>query len=697
MDKEFPYIEKELSWLSFNERVLQEAADTSVPVVERARFLGIYSDNMDEFFRVRVAGVRRRVVIGTERLGSESAEVISARQTLSQIQAKVMRLQDRFDEIYADVLKALAKHKIFLIEEDSISEAQGIWLKKYFKDKLLRYIAPILIHEDTDLSAILKDDLTYLVTEMHSNGEIQYAAVEVPTDETSRFVALPRVKGSKRKDYILLDNIIRFCIDEIYRPFFDYENCDSFSMKMTRDAEYGIADDIDQSLVEQMSEGLKQRLTSKPVRFVHDRAMPMAMMEMLASRLGMGTVDSVVPGGRYHNFRDFMGFPNPGRTYLEHEKVTALNSSAFESKANVFEAIDHDDILLYYPYHKFRYFTEFLRQSAFDPNVTDIKICVYRLAKRSRIVKSLIDAVENGKSVTVYIELAARFDEEANIEWAKTLTDANVKVEFGIPGLKCHSKICLVTRREDDSDKKRLYACIGTGNFNERTAKRYTDYALFSSSKAITEDVQKVFQFISHSYRDYEFKHLIVSPRDTRERLIALIDKEVDAAKKGAGGEIAIKVNNIDDRELIQKLYQASCAGVKIRCLVRGICSLVPGVKGVSENIEIRSIVDRFLEHPRVFIFGREKKNKARKVFVGSCDIMSRNLDQRVEVITPIYKEHLARTVFDAFELHWSDTTKARIINKDQSNKYRPRGNKRKVRSQMAIYNYYKKYESAGS
>lgn len=692
--REFPFIEKELSWLSFNERVLQEAADTSVPVIERARFLGIFSNNLDEFFRVRVAGVRRRVVIGTERVGAESAEVVNARQTLRKIQAKVLQLQEEFDEIYGDVMRGLEKHKIFMINENNVDSQQGQWINRYFKDKLLRHIAPIIINENTNLGAILKDDLTYLITEMHGEGAIRYAAIEIPTDETPRFVQMPRVKGSKRKDFMMLDNIIRYCIDDIYRPFFRYESCASYSMKMTRDAEYGLADDIDQSLVEQMSEGLKQRLTAKPVRFVHDRAMSQSMIEMLVRRLGMSAGDSVVPGGRYHNFRDFMSFPNPGRAYLEHEKVAALDSRAFESKATVFEAISGGDILLYYPYHKFRYFTEFLRQSAFDPRVTDIKLCVYRLASRSRIIKSLIDAVENGKTVTVYIELAARFDEEANIEWAKTLTDANVKVEFGIPGLKCHSKICLVTRREGVENQPVRYACIGTGNFNEKTAKSYTDYTLFTANPDITGEVRSVFQFISHSYRDYNFKHLLVSPRTSRSGLIGLIDEEIKIAKKNKTAEILIKVNNIDDREIVAKLYEASEAGVKIRMIVRGICSAVPGVPGYSSNIEILSVVDRFLEHPRVFIFGRERKSRVAKVYIGSCDLMLRNLDQRVEVITPIYDEVLRKRIRDNFELQWSDTTKARLITEDQSNPYRPRGNKRKIRSQIATYNYYKKLEA---
>lgn len=692
MSKSFPYIEKELSWLSFNERVLQEAADKTVPVIERARFLGIFSNNMDEFFRVRVADVRRRIVIG-----SQSGDANAARETLTKIHNKVLELQEEFDEIYSEVLKALARHRIYLVEEHELTDDQIAWLRRYFKDKLLRYIAPIIISDDTDLSHVLKDDLTYLITEMHFAGDVRYAAIEIPTDEASRFVSLPKIKGVKRKDFILLDNIIRVCIDEIYRPFFEYDSCASYSMKMTRDAEYGLADDIDQSLVEQMSEGLKQRLTAKPVRFVHDREMPRAMIEMVGRRLGMSNIDTVVPGGRYHNFRDFMSFPNPGRDYLEHEKISALNCHAFESAPNIFEAIRKQDILLHYPYYKFRYFTEFLRQAAFDPQVVDIKICVYRLAKRSRIVKSLIDAVENGKSVTVHIELAARFDEEANIEWAKALTDANVKVEFGIAGLKTHSKICLITRHGIDGGGRESFACIGTGNFNEKTAKTYTDYALFTADERLTHEVADVFQFIEHSYRDYQFQHLLVSPKNTRNILIDLIDREVEKSNKGKVGQISLKVNNLDDPQTIKKLYEASQAGVKIHIIVRGICSLVPGVKGASENIQVISIIDRYLEHPRVFIFGKDKKDKPAQVYIASCDLMVRNLDLRVEVSVPIYSDKLRKRIIDNFDLQWSDTTKARVINEAQSNPYKPRGNKRKIRSQMITYSNYKKLESKAS
>lgn len=684
MDKEIPYIEKELSWLSFNERVLQEAADHSVPIIERVRFLGIFSNNQDEFFRVRVADVRRRLLI--DRAGGDAT---GSKRLLNMIQEKVLKLQEQFDIIYTDVLKGLAKRHIFIINETQISDEQSVWLHKYFREKLLRYIAPIIVEDDTSLSNVLKDDLTYLVVEMRSKDNVRYAVVEVPTNDAPRFIRLPKQKSNKRKNIILLDNIIRYCADDIFRPFFEYDTCLSYSMKMTRDADFGVLDDIDQSLLEQMSAGVKRRLTAAPVRFVHDREMPQEMIKLLKKKLGMSSYDSVIPGGRYHNFRDFIGFPNVGRVYLENSKLPALNSRDFERHPNVFEAIKAKDILLYYPYHKFRYVTEFLRQAAFDPAVRDIKISAYRLAKRSRIVKSLIDAVENGKKVTVVLELTARFDEEANIEWAKVLTEAGIKVEFGVPTLKSHCKLVLVTRSEDDQLVR--YAHIGTGNFHEKTAKTYSDFSLFTSHAEIASEVSNVFEFITHSYKRFTFNHLWVSPIESRSRIYMAIDREITAANAGKKAFIFLKLNNIDDVGIINRLYAASNAGVKIRMIVRGICSLVPGVEGFSKNIQVISIVDRFLEHPRVAIY---HNGGDPNVILSSADWMTRNIDQRVEVGCPVYDPKLKQKIIDILELQWSDTTKARIIDAEQSNIYKPRGNKRKIRSQFAIYDMIKKLES---
>lgn len=678
------YMEKELSWLSFNERVLQEAADSDVPVIERVRFLGIFSNNLDEFFRVRVADVKRRVLIDKE-IGEDTP----VKKLLNKIQKKVLMLQEEFDVVYKSLLIELARHQIFLINENQISPSQEAWVRDYFRSKLLRHISPIIVDEETNLNKLLKDDLTYLVCEMTGEDVLQYCIVAVPTDDSSRFIELPREKGKRHKNIIMLDNMIRFCLDDIFSPFFEYEQCRAFSMKMTRDAEFGLTDDIDQSLVERMSAGLKQRLKSEPVRFVHERDMSEQMIAMLKSKLGITKHDSIIPGGRYHNFRDFISFPNIGRQYLENTKITALACKDFTAHRNSFDAISAKDILLYYPYHKFSHFTEMLRQAAFDPLVTEIQISVYRVAKNSRIVKSLINAVGNGKKVTAVIELSARFDEHANIEWAKVLTEEGVKVEFGIPFLKCHSKLCLITRKEED--KLVRYAHIGTGNFHEKTAKIYTDYSLFTRNPNITGEVSDVFDFIRHSYKRFDFKHLVVSPNGTRDWIYASIDNEIKEAKKGNKAEILLKVNNVDDKLVIDKLYEASNAGVKIRMIIRGMCTLIPGVKGMSENIEIISIVDRFLEHSRVSIFYNGGK---KTTHISSADWMTRNIDRRVEVGCPIYDESIKKIISDVFEIQWSDKTKARVIDKKQTNEYRSRGNKRKVHSQMAIYDYFKNVEN---
>ncbi|MCM2680172.1 polyphosphate kinase 1 [Echinimonas agarilytica] len=677
------HVEKELSWLSFNERVLQEAADKSVPIVERVRFLGIFSNNLDEFFRVRVANVRRRILIEKEKSKREKTK-----ELLSAIQNKVLKLQKDFDDIYMEIIIGLARHNIFLINDTQLSESHGRWLRKYFRDNILPHIAPIIVTNSIDLAQVLKDDLTYLVIALKSQDKVEYALIEVPSDRVSRFVNLPHEKGRKKKSMILLDNIIRYCLDDIFQGFFEYDSATAYSMKMTRDADFDLSEDVDLSILEQMSDGLKQRLTGKPVRFVHDREMPDSMIEFIKYKLGIVSYDSVIPGGRYHNFKDFIGFPNVGRAYLENKKLRALDCADFDRHTHSFEAISAKDILLYYPYHKFRYFTDFLRQAAFDPAVKTIKISIYRVATKSQVIKSLIDAAENGKQVTVIVELRARFDEEANIDWARELTESGVKVDFGVPSLKCHTKLCQVARLE--GNELAYYSHVGTGNFHEKTARIYTDFSLFTKNPEINEEVINAFDFIQNAYKRYRFKHLIISPNDTRRRIYKLIDQEIEFANQNKKSEIFIKVNNLVDTGLVNKLYAASNAGVKIRMIIRGMCSLVPGVPGHSQNIQAISIVDRFLEHPRVFAFHAGGR---RDVFISSADWMTRNIDHRVEVGCPIYDETHKKTILGIMELQWSDRAKARVIDKEQTNPYNPRGNRKKIRSQIVIHDYLKSIE----
>ncbi|MBL0548328.1 polyphosphate kinase 1 [Aeromonas caviae] len=685
MSTDKQYEEKELSWLSFNERVLQEAMDKTVPLIERVRFLGIFSSNQDEFFKVRVSDVKRRILINEVHGGDDEAKVL-----LRAIQQKVMALGEAFDNTYKELLIALARHNIFLVNESQLSESIQQWLRIFFREKVLRHIIPILLNKEVNPVKFLKDEHTYLAIEMKKNGQvIQYALVEVPTDDLPRFFQLPPEGTRRKKQIIILDNVIRFCLDEIFKGFFDYDEIAAYAVKLTRDAEYDLSDQLDLSLVDKMSDGLKQRLTAMPVRFVYEREMPAAMISFLKLKLQISAYDAIMPGGRYHNFKDFIGFPNVGRDYLENPKLPALDCRDFDGFVNAFDAIAKQDILLYYPYHKFHHFTELVRQAAFDPAVSAIRINIYRVAKKSRIIHSLIDAANNGKKVTVVVELRARFDEAANIDWANILTDAGVKVVFGVPSLKIHSKLCLITRHENGEAVR--YAHIGTGNFNEKTAKIYTDFSLLTRHPDITAEVESVFEYIEYPYRRYKFNHLLVSPINSRRQLYRLIDNELTNAKAGQPSGITLKINNLVDRDLINRLYAAGQAGVPIQMIIRGMCALRPGVPGLSDNIRVISIIDRFLEHPRVMVF-HNKGNP--QLYISSADWMSRNIDGRIEVGTPIYDERLKQRILDILELQLSDTCKARVIDADQKNEYVKRGNRRKVRSQVAIYDYLKRIES---
>ncbi|WP_447474675.1 polyphosphate kinase 1 [Vibrio harveyi] len=683
MSAEKLYIEKELSWLSFNERVLQEAADKTVPLIERIRFLGIFSNNLDEFYKVRFADVKRRILISQERGGSDNSKHL-----LTKMQTKALRLNEQFDELYGDLIREMARRRIFLVNENQLDDTQKRWITKYFRKEVMPHITPLLIKDDIDVLQFLKDEYAYITVDLRKDDHSQYALLEIPTDHLPRFVMVPEQKGKRRKTIILLDNIIRYCLDELFKGFFDYDELNGYAMKMTRDAEYDLRLEIEYSLLEQMSEGVNQRLTAMPVRFVYEREMPQEMLDFLCSKLQISNYDSLIPGGRYHNFKDFIGFPNVGREYLENKPMPPMKCADFEGYANSFDAIKAKDILLYYPYHTFDHISELVRQASFDPKVLAIKINIYRVAKDSRLMNSLIDAVHNGKSVTVVVELQARFDEEANIEWSKVLTDAGVHVIFGAPGLKIHSKLLLISRREEGEIVR--YAHIGTGNFHEKTARIYTDFALLTADQEITNEVRNVFGYIENPYRPVRFSHLIVSPRNSRKQLYRLIDGEIANAKAGKKAALTIKVNNLVDKGIVNKLYGASNAGVKINMIIRGMCSLVPGIEGVSENIRIISIVDRFLEHPRVVITHNDGDPQ---VYISSADWMTRNIDHRIEVAAPVRDPRLKQRIIDITNIHFTDTVKARLIDKEMSNSYVPRGNRKKVRSQVAIYDYLKNIE----
>lgn len=681
------YYPKELSWLAFNERVLQEAADRNNPAVERIRFLGIYSNNLDEFFRVRVADVKRLILIAHNAGNDEEAE--HQRLLLVQIQRKVVELSKKFDTIHKEVVKNLARYNIYILPKNQLNDYQRAWVRNYFINKVLRHIAPILIDKKTDLLSRLNGTAVYLYVALRREGRNpRFAAVQVPTGEISRFHLIPPQKSRKNKHIIMLDDMIQLCMEDIFRGFVKFDTLESYSFKMTRDSEYSINDEIDESYVEKMSESMKQRLIAEPVRVIHDQDMPEDMVEDLQKRLKVTKLDTLHSAGHYRNFKDFIGFPNVGRDYLENSKLPAIDTRDFSGYNTVFDAISAHDILLYYPYHRFLHFTEFLRQAAFDPSVKSIRLNIYRVASHSRIVSSLIDAVDNGKKVTVVVELRARFDEEANIEWSKRMTDAGIRVVLGIPSLKIHSKLCIVSREE--RGKLMHYAHFGTGNFNEKTAKIYTDYSLFTKNQEMAEEANSVFELISYPYRRFKFQHLQISPLNARTKIQSLIRQEIQFLKEGHDAQITFKINNLVDKELIDDLYRASQAGMKIRGIVRGMCGLRPGVKGLSENIELISIVDRFLEHPRVMIFNGGGN---RKVYISSADWMTRNMDNRIEVGAPIYDETLQQRIVDIMEIQFKDTLKARQIDKDQLNQYVKRGNRKKLRSQEEIYTYLKQLE----
>ncbi|EJI1426640.1 polyphosphate kinase 1 [Vibrio parahaemolyticus] len=683
MSAEKLYIEKELSWLSFNERVLQEAADKTVPLIERIRFLGIFSNNLDEFYKVRFADVKRRILINQERGGSDNSK-----RLLSKMQAKALKLNEQFDELYSELIREMARRRIFLVNEHQLDEAQEKWITKYFHKEVMPHITPLLMKDEIDVLQFLKDEYAYIAVELRKEDHSQYALIEIPTDHLPRFVMVPEQKGKRRKTIILLDNIIRYCLDELFKGFFDYDELAGYAMKMTRDAEYDLRNEIEYSLLEQMSAGVNQRLTAMPVRFVYEREMPQEMLDFLCSKLRISNYDNLIPGGRYHNFKDFIAFPNVGREYLENKPMPPMKCADFEGYANSFEAIKAKDILLYYPYHTFDHIGELVRQASFDPKVLSIKINIYRVAKDSRLMNSLIDAVHNGKNVTVVVELQARFDEEANIEWSKVLTEAGVHVIFGAPGLKIHSKLLMISRREGDDIIR--YAHIGTGNFHEKTARIYTDFSLLTADQEITNEVRNVFGYIENPYRPVKFNHLMVSPRNSRTQIYRLIDNEIANAKAGKKAGLTIKVNNLVDKGIVTRLYAASNAGVKINMIIRGMCALVPGIEGVSENIRIISIVDRFLEHPRVVITHNDGDPQ---VYISSADWMTRNIDHRIEVATPVRDPRLKQRIIDITNIHFTDTVKARLIDKEMSNSYVPRGNRKKVRSQVAIYDYLKNIE----
>jgi polyphosphate kinase len=672
-------INRELSWLSFNERVLQEALDANVPLVERMRFLGIYSNNLDEFFRVRVANIRRMIAVNKKTVvgydGSPTA-------LYNEIRKKVMKQQKKFEAAYDQIIREFAEKKINHLNEKTSSEAQKAELRAYFNEKLKHAIFPILLDKKTAFPR-LRDSSIYLAIRMEiaHTKKIKFALIQIP----SEFPRFYRLLDSQNESFILLDDIIRMQLKQIFN-IFDCATIDAYTFKFTRDAELNLDDDISVSFIEKIEKSLKQRKMGKPVRFVYDEKMPIDLLEHLLKALNLKLGINTIPGGKYHNFKDFISFPSFDHPEYKFAPQPPLTHPQLENKKSLIQAILKKDVLLHFPYHRFDYVVDMLREAAIDPKVTSIKINVYRVARNSQIMNALMAAVFNGKRVTVVLELQARFDEENNLYWSNLLRENGAQVVYGVQDLKVHSKLLQITRRHEG--KEQLITYIGTGNFNEKTALVYSDVALLTADMGIAREVKKVFRFLENNLERGVFRHLTISPFNTRRKTIALIDEEIKNASKKLPSFIRIKLNNLTDAKMIEKLYEASRAGVKIQLIIRGICCLIPAVEGRSENIEVISIVDRYLEHSRFMIFHNNGKPL---YFITSADWMERNLDQRIEVGCAVLDKEVQKELDVIFNYQWRGNVKSRVICKNLKNTYRKAPDSIPFHAQVELYKYYKR------
>ena len=681
--KSWEYQNREISWLSFNERVLQEAMDPNVPLLERMRFLGIYSNNLDEFFRVRVATISRMIDYGRKAIPLLGYDPKVTLKEILRINRQQMLL---FQETYKELKRLLASHEIFILDENELSEEQGEKVTNYFRNHVRSSLVPLMIEDKRPFPTLNGKGIYFAVKLYNGDGsskkDVQYSIIEIPSQVISRFYVLPEDEG--KKYIILLDDVIRFCLAEIYATF-EFENVEAYTIKFTRDEELDMEDNVSVSLIEKLESGIKARKRGDTVRFVYDRTMPQDLLDFLLSNNAIEEEDNIVAGGRYHNFKDFIDFPVIGAKRLRYKPLPAVKHKYLESHVSLFTAIKEKDILLSYPYQSFNYVIDLLREAAIDPKVRSIKITLYRVAKNSKVINALINAAKNGKAVTVIVELQARFDEENNIYYANKLQEEGIKVNFGIAGLKVHTKIILIRRKE--TNKNVYYAHIGTGNFNEKTSEIYCDHSFLTANTKITNEVKKVFAFFKDNYKRHVFRYLLVSPFNTRRQFIKLVKTEIANARAGLPAGVTIKVNNLNDEEMANVLYEASEAGVKVNLIVRSICNVIPQ-QAYSENIHAISLVDRLLEHSRVMIFTNAGDAK---VYIGSADWMTRNIDRRVEVTVPIFDPAIKQELIDMINIQLKDNTKSRVWNADLSNTYVVTGSDKEMRAQIATHEYLKK------
>lgn len=670
-------INREISWLSFNERVLQEALDDSVPIIERMRFLGIYSNNMDEFFRVRVAYTRRMVSLHKKDVQGFKG---SPAELLDEIRNVVMRQQIKFQVAYKKILKELEAENIFHVNDENLSEEQVVELEHYFNQDLKHAIVPIILTKKNPFPH-LKDSGIYLAVEMYMEGKLKrrMALIEIP----SQFPRFYKMKSGDTQCIILLDDIIRLNLKTIFSIFI-FDHIKAYTFKFSRDAELDLDDDISVSFMEKIRQSIKKRKLGEPVRFVYDEEMSDELLKFMLTNLNLKKGINTIPGGRYHNFKDFMSFPDFGKPEFVFKKQPAIWHPRLVHKRSLIKEIVKGDVLLHYPYQRFDHVVDLLRESAIDPKVKSIKINVYRVAAHSQVMNALINAVLNGKQVFVVVELQARFDEENNLYWANKLREAGAKVSFGMEKLKVHSKLIQIHREGTKGDYYVSY--IGTGNFHEKTANIYEDLGLLTVDPKIGEEVNRIFNILDGFTNDYRFDTLFVSPFTTRQLFDELIENEIQNAKRGKKAYIRIKLNNLVDSDMISLLYRAGKAGVKIDMIIRGVCCLIPQKEGLSENIRVRSIVGRYLEHSRYLIFHNGGEPK---YFLTSADWMERNLDGRIEVGCPIFHEKIQERLEKIFEIQWKGNVKSRIIDEHNLNIYY-RDENAPFASQDELYNYYK-------
>jgi polyphosphate kinase len=678
--KKVPFLNREISWLYFNERVLQEAADETVPLIQRIKFLSIFSSNLEEFYRVRVATMNRLANLNEK---AKSLLGFNPKKILNEIKNIVVRQERKFEQLFqATLINELAQNRIFILNDTQLNVARGNFVRNHFRDRILSNLVPILIDLDKPFPE-LKDRYLYFLVRLSkksSRKNEKFALIELPQN-LPRFLVLPETNGLKF--IILAEDIIKYCMDDIFY-IFEYDELDAYSIQVTRDAELDIDKNISEKFIEELKASLDKRKKGKPMRLLYDTEMPFDMLSVLVAKIKI-EAESLIPGNRYHRFGDFINFPNVGAPSLEYPTTVPLKVHGLHRTESIINKIAEKDYLVNLPYQSFDYIILFLREAAIDPKVTEINITLYRLAENSKVINTLINAAKNGKVVNCVVELKARFDEQANIYWSNRLEEEGVKVNYGLTDYKVHSKICLIKRME--RGRAVYYANLATGNFNEKTARLYCDHSIFTANKEITRDLVKLFTALNKKTIAKGFKHLIVSPLESRRKFYFMVNREIRNAKANKPAYLILKVNSLADEGVVEKLYEASNAGVKIKLIVRGICCLVPGIKGYSENITVISIIDKFLEHARIYIFGNNGKEV---MYLSSADLMTRNIDHRVEVGFPVLDDDVRQEIRDIIDFQLQDNVKARDVNKLNNNKYHKNRLNAKVRSQFHTYNYLK-------